>query len=609
MQRGDSKGVRSRWEKAHFFRKKNLQEKFQEYRRSPVTPLFPPFERIVIDLSKAEEGAPRVRPMDLLPHARHLCGAHAFSEGSFAARCAQCFCYLCDAPAETCQYWQQHCRAYDDGAAFSALRVDARKARAKKAASCKDQDGLPHLRYYDTSRGAPGAVESLALRVKKGDHVAIHRAGNARITPVAGYGRVHRRNAANPQWVDVVVDDALTTDDGVQLRAKEQLTLCPSFLCRGDAPTVRGKRACPSADPGGAARAAARPRTLGGGAGGQERSQRLLENLNEGGAASAAAPPQSAAAPPLPAYDMNQVVKLQAPLSAAAPLVDWEAYMNRILGKLEVDAQTHPAGGWSPPFFVKKGRGVPWRHIAMLQLGAMVSNNDCLRQSFDDDDFFRTYLGAADLKSISSGMLPCGWKGMVPVRKPDGRFMYTNAKGPMMFPEPNPLERVNPETSRRHYRFNPEAYAALLPILQRYKALARCADDKTMIAAYHRHQKQKKNHRHQKQKKNKKPQQLLLLHPPPHPPPLDDPKVFHEVFKENFEKKQPHEEKKQPHEEELPIGGFQHDLDKCALMVSATAPPFPAAQKAPALQATLPPTELMAPPPMQISSFSFSFSC
>ena len=50
-----------------------------------------------------------------LPHARGDCPKHKFQIGSYSVcsnHCAQCYCYVCDAPAGDCKSWGAHCVAH-----------------------------------------------------------------------------------------------------------------------------------------------------------------------------------------------------------------------------------------------------------------------------------------------------------------------------------------------------------------------------------------------------------------------------------------------------------------------------------------------------------------
>ena len=45
------------------------------------------------------------------PHARFNCAEYPFRAGAESAICANCYCYVCDAPARGCPQWPTHCHA------------------------------------------------------------------------------------------------------------------------------------------------------------------------------------------------------------------------------------------------------------------------------------------------------------------------------------------------------------------------------------------------------------------------------------------------------------------------------------------------------------------
>ena len=57
------------------------------------------------------EGSTGANALVDFPHARENCVNNRFVAGNFARTCANCFCYVCDAPASACQQWSQHCSA------------------------------------------------------------------------------------------------------------------------------------------------------------------------------------------------------------------------------------------------------------------------------------------------------------------------------------------------------------------------------------------------------------------------------------------------------------------------------------------------------------------
>ena len=61
------------------------------------------------------------------PHARNNCVMQPFRPGNFASTCANCYCYVCDAPAGECAQWQVHCSANNDDPAWRAERARVRR--------------------------------------------------------------------------------------------------------------------------------------------------------------------------------------------------------------------------------------------------------------------------------------------------------------------------------------------------------------------------------------------------------------------------------------------------------------------------------------------------
>ncbi|KAH8074556.1 RING-type zinc-finger protein [Aureococcus anophagefferens] len=71
-----------------------------------------------------------------LPHARGDCPKHKFQVGSLsvcAGHCAQCYCYVCDAPAGDCKSWGAHCVAHAGSSFWQNAREKAKKKKAKQA--------------------------------------------------------------------------------------------------------------------------------------------------------------------------------------------------------------------------------------------------------------------------------------------------------------------------------------------------------------------------------------------------------------------------------------------------------------------------------------------
>ncbi|XP_061882038.1 uncharacterized protein LOC133633513 [Entelurus aequoreus] len=74
------------------------------------------------------------RPAELLPHARYDCPIHPFTASDNCVapvsgnqnKCEQCFCYICDKPASTCEKWQLsqacHCNSHKKSDVWNGLR-------------------------------------------------------------------------------------------------------------------------------------------------------------------------------------------------------------------------------------------------------------------------------------------------------------------------------------------------------------------------------------------------------------------------------------------------------------------------------------------------------
>ena len=68
------------------------------------------------------------------PHARQNCVNHRFVAGNEHKHCPQCFCFVCDAPADTCAQWREHCVATHADAKWVEQRKQAQEAAARAAA-------------------------------------------------------------------------------------------------------------------------------------------------------------------------------------------------------------------------------------------------------------------------------------------------------------------------------------------------------------------------------------------------------------------------------------------------------------------------------------------
>ena len=61
------------------------------------------------------------------PHSREHCTTFPIAADA-TKRCANCFCYVCDAPASGCKSWAAHCAAVHADPAWRAKRESARRA-------------------------------------------------------------------------------------------------------------------------------------------------------------------------------------------------------------------------------------------------------------------------------------------------------------------------------------------------------------------------------------------------------------------------------------------------------------------------------------------------
>ena len=68
------------------------------------------------------------------PHAREYCVTFKFLLGKELSKCANCYCYCCDAPAAQCTEWAAHCKATNTSHWWRAQR-EARKNPAGAAAA------------------------------------------------------------------------------------------------------------------------------------------------------------------------------------------------------------------------------------------------------------------------------------------------------------------------------------------------------------------------------------------------------------------------------------------------------------------------------------------
>ena len=116
------------------------------------------------------------------PHARNNCVTQAWVPGNFINTCANCYCYVCDAPASTCGQWAQHCAASHTDAKWRKERERLKQARltgaqpapapARAPAAAASQDPLEELFGGGAAAAAaPGAppisCESLLQQVQQ----------------------------------------------------------------------------------------------------------------------------------------------------------------------------------------------------------------------------------------------------------------------------------------------------------------------------------------------------------------------------------------------------------------------------------------------------------
>ena len=69
------------------------------------------------------------------PHAREHCVSTPFVPGKHQQHCANCFCFVCDAPAATCPRWFEHCMATHTQQQWQRRREEWRRMPASRAAA------------------------------------------------------------------------------------------------------------------------------------------------------------------------------------------------------------------------------------------------------------------------------------------------------------------------------------------------------------------------------------------------------------------------------------------------------------------------------------------
>jgi hypothetical protein len=85
------------------------------------------------------------------PHSRSNCGSQPFVPGNFAQTCANCYCYVCDAPASGCAQWAQHCVAFAGDEVW-------RKERARLQAAARVAATAPAAAAAAAAGGGATAV-------------------------------------------------------------------------------------------------------------------------------------------------------------------------------------------------------------------------------------------------------------------------------------------------------------------------------------------------------------------------------------------------------------------------------------------------------------------
>ena len=91
------------------------------------------------------------------PHARNNCVTQAWVPGNFINTCANCYCYVCDAPASTCGQWAQHCAASHTDAKWRKERERLKQARLTGAAA---DGGAAAAHHAPAPARAPAAAAS-----------------------------------------------------------------------------------------------------------------------------------------------------------------------------------------------------------------------------------------------------------------------------------------------------------------------------------------------------------------------------------------------------------------------------------------------------------------
>ena len=110
-----------------------------------------------------------------LPHTREMCAQHPFSRSApaaaNAARCANCFCFVCDAAAARCEFWgtgaraADHCNAHHEPA-WDALRAACRAGNRAHVRACFVGNKLPAVTSVSISGSAGASAGAQAARAQ-----------------------------------------------------------------------------------------------------------------------------------------------------------------------------------------------------------------------------------------------------------------------------------------------------------------------------------------------------------------------------------------------------------------------------------------------------------
>ena len=79
------------------------------------------------------------------PHARENCGVHEFKPGIEIEKCINCYCYVCDFPANQCPEWENHCKATYTSLMWKTQRETTAKSKNITAASSSSASESSHI--------------------------------------------------------------------------------------------------------------------------------------------------------------------------------------------------------------------------------------------------------------------------------------------------------------------------------------------------------------------------------------------------------------------------------------------------------------------------------